>query len=70
MDAAFAKIEFKSLMVKIRYLSETADAELARTMHRELERELGVLTPKLRISKNSIVISEKEFLKQATRGTV
>ena len=48
MDANFAKIEFKSLMVKIRYLSENADAELAQTMHRELEREIGVLIPKFR----------------------
>lgn len=48
MDNAFAKIEFKSLMVKVRYLSENADPELAQTMHRELEREIGVLVPKFR----------------------
>lgn len=48
MDAEFAKMRFKSLMTEVRYLSENADAELAQTMHRELEREIGVLIPKIR----------------------
>lgn len=52
MDAAFAKMQFKSLMVQIRFLSENADADLAQTMHRELEREIGVLIPKFRFSRS------------------
>lgn len=49
MDVEFAKMRFKSLMTEVRYLSEKADAELAQTMHRELEREIGVLLPKIRM---------------------
>lgn len=64
MDSAFAKMQFKSLMVQIRFLSENADAELAQIMHRELEREIGVLTPKFRTGnqfpRNSVV--EKDSL--------
>jgi hypothetical protein len=60
MDADYAKTEFKSLMVKIRYLSEHADAAFAEVMYRELEREIGVLLPKLR---NYVVKSDEGVLK-------
>lgn len=54
MDTAFAKAQFKSLMVLVRHLSENADPDLARTMRRELEREIGVLTPKVRVPAHQI----------------
>lgn len=59
MDTAYAKVKFKALMVEVRYLSENADPELAQTMHRELEREIGVLIPKFRIPKDSVVKPEQ-----------
>ena len=72
MDADFAKIEFKSLMVKIRYLSENADAELAQTMHRELEREIGVLIPRLKAGndflKNRIAVKDNSVVDYPRAG--
>lgn len=72
MDAAFAKNQFKSLMVQIRFLSENADAELAQTMHRELEREIGVLTPKFRsgnqFTKNAMAKSDDTVIHSPSTG--
>lgn len=62
MDAEFAKMQFRALMIQIRYLSENADAEFARIMHRELEREIGVLVPKFR--------KGNQFLKNRVGDTV
>lgn len=72
MDSAFAKMQFKSLMVQIRFLSENADADLAQTMHRELEREIGVLTQKVRadnrFARNSVAEQEKPVVESRPTG--
>lgn len=72
MDSTFAKMQFKSLMIQIRYLSENADSELAQIMYRELEREVGVLIQKSRTGnqflKNSIVNSDKSVIDSQRTG--
>lgn len=72
MDVEYAKVKFRSLMVEVRYLSENADAELAQTMHRELEREIGVLIPKFRTGndflKNRIAAKDNIMLESRPAG--
>lgn len=69
MDTNFAKMQFKSLMVQIRYLSENADPEFAQIMHRELEREIGILIPKFRTGNRfykNTVVNDKETVITST----
>lgn len=72
MDAEFARIRFKALMVEVRFLSEYANAELAQVMHRELEREVGFLIPKFRTSndllKNSIAKNDSTVIESRPAG--
>jgi len=72
MDVEHAKVRFRALMVEVRYFSENADAELAQTMHRELEREIGVLIPKFRANghllKNAMAKNDDTVIESRPAG--